>query len=113
VVTSVIDDHYPILVGAAPTALPDFEAGWELQREQAPRELEQLASKLDLRSEVNSVVGDPGHELRRLSESVDLVAVGSRRWGPIAGLVTGGVGETLVADAGCAVLIVPRPPEDE
>jgi nucleotide-binding universal stress UspA family protein len=113
VIKSVIDDQYPVLVGAAPTALPDFEAGWELQREQAQRELEQLASRLDLRSEVSSVVGDPGHELRGLSEVVDLVVVGSRRWGPIARLVTGGVGETLVADAGCAVLIVPRPPDDE
>lgn len=112
VIKSVIDDRYPILVGAAPTALPEFEAGWEVQREQAQSELEQLASQLDLHSEVSTAVGDPGRELRSVSDSVDLVVVGSRRWGSIARLVTGGVGETLVADAGCAVLIVPRPDEE-
>jgi nucleotide-binding universal stress UspA family protein len=55
-------------------------------------------------------VGDPGYEMRAFSGAVDLLVVGSRRWGPVARLVTGGVGETLVTDASCSVLIVPRPP---
>ena len=33
--------------------------------------------------------------------------------GLVARMVTGGVGETLVADAGCAVVIVPRPSEEK
>ena len=47
--------------------------------------------------------------MRACSEAVDLLVVGSRRWGPMARIVTGGVGETLVTDASCSVLIVPRP----
>jgi nucleotide-binding universal stress UspA family protein len=109
VIKSVIDNRYPLVVGAAPAALPEFEAGWERQREDAQRELAERAAQLDVPAEVSSVLGDPGHELRRLSDDVDLIVVGSRRWGPIARVVAGGVGETLVADAGCTTLIVPRP----
>ena len=109
VIVSVADDRYPLLVGAAPSALPDFERAWAEQRATTEVELKEAASKLDVDAEVHSVVGDPGLELRRLSDGVDLVVVGSRRWGPIARTVTGGVGETLVANAGCSVLIVPRP----
>jgi nucleotide-binding universal stress UspA family protein len=43
------------------------------------------------------------------SKAIHLVVVGSRRWGPVARLVSGGVGETLVTDASCSILIVPRP----
>jgi nucleotide-binding universal stress UspA family protein len=56
-------------------------------------------------------VGDAGYELRALSKTVDLLVVGSRRWGPVARLVSGAVGETLVADANCSILIVRRPSE--
>ena len=58
---------------------------------------------------MSATVGDPGYEMRAFSEAVDLLVVGSRRWGPVARIVTGGVGETLVTDASCSVLIVPRP----
>ncbi len=113
VIKSVIDDSYPILAGLAPAALPEYEAGWEQQRSQAQTELEQQAAQFGVPTEIDSVLGDPGRELRSLSDHVDLIVVGSRRWGPLARVVTGGVGETLVADAGCAVVIVPRPSEEE
>jgi nucleotide-binding universal stress UspA family protein len=109
VLATVIDNRYPLLVGAAPAALPEYERAWKGDRESTQTELEQAASELDVPAEAHAVIGDPGLELRTLSDHVDLVVVGSRRWGPIARLVTGGVGETLVADAGCSVLIVPRP----
>jgi nucleotide-binding universal stress UspA family protein len=112
VIKSVISNHVPIFAGAAPEALPEYEAGWEAERSQAQTELEQQAAQLDVPTEISSVLGDPGHELRGLSDDVDLIVVGSRRWGPIARVVTGGVGETLVSDAGCAVVIVPRPSEE-
>jgi nucleotide-binding universal stress UspA family protein len=111
VIKSVIDNSFPILAGAAPEALPEYEAGWEYERSQAESKLEQQAAQLDVPTEISSVLGDPGRELRSLSDDVDLIVVGSRRWGPIARIVTGGVGETLVADAGCPVMIVPRPSE--
>lgn len=66
-------------------------------------------AELGIGGQVSVTVGDPGYELRTFSDEVDLIAVGSRRWGAAARLISGGVGETLVADAGCPVLIVPRP----
>ena len=113
VIKRVIDDRYPMVAGVASSALPEYEAGLEYERSQAQSELEQQAAQLDVPSEIDSVLGDPGHELRSLSDHVDLIVVGSRRWGLLARLVTGGVGETLVADAGCPVVIVPRPSEEK
>jgi nucleotide-binding universal stress UspA family protein len=109
----VIDDRYPIFAGLAPTAVAAYEAGLEYERSQAQSELQQHAAQVDLPTEIGTVLGDPGRELRSLSEDVDLIVVGSRRWGMLARVVTGGVGETLVADAGCAVVIVPRPSEEK
>lgn len=82
---------------------------WEGSRRAALAEAEDAVSALGVPAEVSATVGDPGYELRALTETVDLVVVGSRRWGPLARLVNGGVGETLVADASSSVLIVPRP----
>ena len=113
VIKRVIDDNYPIFAGVAPAALPEYEAGLEQERSRAQSELEQQSAGLDVPTEISTVLGDPGHELRHLSDDVDLIVVGSRRWGLLARLVTGGVGETLVADAGCAVVIVPRPSEEK
>jgi nucleotide-binding universal stress UspA family protein len=112
VIKSVIDNSVPAFAGLAPEALPEYESGWEYERSKAQSELEQQAAQLDVPTEIISVLGDPGRELRSLSDDVDLIVAGSRRWGPIARVVTGGVGETLVADAGCPVVIVPRPAEE-
>ena len=113
VIKRVIDDRYPALAGLSPAALPEYEASWEYERSQAQSKLEQQAAQLDVPTQISSVLGDPGRELRSLSDDVDLIVVGSRRWGPLARVVTGGVGETLVADAGCPVVIVPRPSEEK
>ena len=60
------------------------------------------------RTRVQAHDGDPGNRLRELSDSVDLMVIGSRRWGPIARLVLGGVGETLASDCGASLLISRR-----
>ena len=81
---------------------------WEGARRSVLADTEVAVSGLD-GANASATVGDPGYELRALSEAVDLLVVGSRRWGPVARLVSGGVGETLVADASCSRIIVPRP----
>jgi nucleotide-binding universal stress UspA family protein len=107
----VVEDRVPVLSGEAWIALADWnhEHMWEGERQKALVEAEAAASGLAVRAEVSATVGDPGYEMRAFSAAVDLIVVGSRRWGPVARLVTGGVGETLVTDASCSVLIVPRP----
>jgi nucleotide-binding universal stress UspA family protein len=107
----VVEDRVPVLSGEAWIALVDrsHEDMWKDARAKALAEAETAASRLEVAAEVSATVGDPGYEMRAFSQAVDLIVVGSRRWGPVARLVTGGVGETLVADARCSVLIVPRP----
>ena len=53
--------------------------------------------------------GSPSNVLTELSQEVDLLVFGSRRWGPVARLVLGGTGEALVHGSHCALAIVPRP----
>jgi nucleotide-binding universal stress UspA family protein len=107
----VVEDRVPVLSGEVWMTLADWnhEHMWEDERRKALVEAQAAASQLAIAAEVSATVGDPGYELRAFSKAVDLLVVGSRRWGRVARLVTGGVGETLVTDAGCSVLIVPRP----
>ena len=111
-VRRVVEDRVPVLGGDAWIAMADWshEQMWETARQNALAQARETALELGAASEMSATIGDPGYEIRALSEAVDLVVVGSRRWGPIARLVTGGVGETLVRDASCSILIVPRPP---
>ena len=110
VVRSVVEKRLPAFSTGDWVDLQGFEEAWEEQRKSAQAEAEGAVRALGSPAEVTAVFGgDPGLELRGLSDSVDLLVVGSRRWGPVARLVTGGVGETLVAESSCSVLIVPRP----
>ncbi len=54
------------------------------------------------------VRGRPADRLLELADEVDLIVIGSRRWGPVARLMLGSTGESLLHDAGCPVLVVPR-----
>jgi nucleotide-binding universal stress UspA family protein len=53
--------------------------------------------------------GRPAEALLALSREVDLLVIGSRRWGPMARVLLGGTGETLLHGAHCPMLVVPRP----
>jgi nucleotide-binding universal stress UspA family protein len=61
--------------------------------------------------EVDVRRGRPADELRELGEGVDLLVIGSRRWGATARVLLGSTGEALLQDATCPVLVVPRPRE--
>jgi nucleotide-binding universal stress UspA family protein len=110
-VRRAVEDRVPVLSRDAWIELADWshEHMWQDARASALAEAEAAVTRFDVPAEVSATVGDPGYEMRALSSAVDLVVVGSRRWGPVARLVTGGVGETLVTEASCSVLIVPRP----
>jgi nucleotide-binding universal stress UspA family protein len=110
-VRRVVEDRVPVLTGEQWIGLADWRHGdmWEGERQKALDEVQAAASELAVGAEVSATVGDPGYEMRAFSQTVDLIVVGSRRWGPVARLVTGGVGETLVAGASCSLLIVARP----
>jgi nucleotide-binding universal stress UspA family protein len=53
--------------------------------------------------------GRPADALMELGEQADLLVIGSRRWGAATRVLVGSTGEALLHDAGCPVLVVPRP----
>ena len=53
--------------------------------------------------------GRPADALLKLSAEMDLLVIGSRRWGLVARLLLGSTGEALAHDAACPLLVVPRP----
>ena len=114
-VLGTIDDRVPSPSWAEMWLQP-FRAEWEKAVEQ------QLA---DLKREADDAVIDAGvdvypevmrgvasAQLTSLSERVDLVVIGSRRWGTAARLLLGGTGEALVRSCQAPLLIVPAPAAD-
>jgi nucleotide-binding universal stress UspA family protein len=59
------------------------------------------------------VVGDPAGELILASEDLDLLVLGSRRWGPARRLALGSTSERVIRHTGCPVLVPPRHDDDE
>jgi nucleotide-binding universal stress UspA family protein len=125
-IRAVVDDRVRALgwpgVEAAPTLEPapgasaagDERAGseWDALVHAAVEALhEQLHAVAEggasARTEVHR--GRPADALLALCDEVDLLVVGSRRWGPVARVALGSTGEALMHDATCPVLIVPRP----
>ncbi|HEY7622655.1 MAG TPA: universal stress protein [Solirubrobacteraceae bacterium] len=54
------------------------------------------------------VVGNPAGELVLASEHLDLLVLGSRRWGPVKRLALGSTAERVIRHTACPVLVPPR-----
>jgi nucleotide-binding universal stress UspA family protein len=54
------------------------------------------------------VVGSPSGELILASEDLDLLVLGSRRWGPVKRLALGSTAERVIRHSACPVLVPPR-----
>lgn len=110
-VRGVVDDRIPG-IGLAPIG-GRLAAGWnELgdEEEKSLRaELAEAAAATDAKVQIDVLRGRPADALLELSRDVDLLVVGSRRWGPVARLLLGSTGEALLHDASCPVVVVPRP----
>ena len=110
-VRGVIDDRVPAL-GWPQVWMGSIMEAWEEVidgEEKTLRELIVSATEtLGVKADIDLQRGRPATSLRDLSEAVDLVVIGSRRWGPLARLLLGGTGEGLVHGAHCPLLIVPR-----
>ncbi|MHB8233158.1 MAG: universal stress protein [Solirubrobacteraceae bacterium] len=55
-----------------------------------------------------AVYGPPDAELEAFSDEVDLLAVGSRSYGPVKRLMLGSTANYLARHAGCSLLVLPR-----
>jgi nucleotide-binding universal stress UspA family protein len=78
----------------------------ERQRTELDRVVGSLAE--DVSAEGVFLSGSPGHELAEQSQSLDLLLVGSRGYGPLRAVLLGGVSHALVRAAGCPVIVLPR-----
>ena len=118
-VRAVLDDRLPYTwAPVAPRLLyeerGEVEAIWDEliapEVESLREDAERAASATGADVEVETKPGSPPEELIALSEDVDLLVIGSRRWGAAARVLLGSTGEELMHDARCSVMVVPRPP---
>ena len=66
------------------------------------------AACLGIDTETSLLSGDPADTLAAESESLDLIVVGSRGYGPIRRALLGDVNSSLTREAACPVIVVPR-----
>ncbi len=111
-VRGVVDDRVPGLAWSR-YAREQLTAMWS---ELLAPEVESLRAKAQNAAEATGASvevdierGRAADVLRKLGEEVDLLVIGSRRWGATARVLLGSTGEALLQDASCPVLVVPRP----
>jgi nucleotide-binding universal stress UspA family protein len=111
-VLAIVDDRLPA-VGWSPEGGQQIAAMWRELLEptlQALREdAQQAAAATGADVRIGVTAGAPADALIALSEEVDLLMIGSRRWGAVARVLLGSVGEALIQSASCPVIVVPRP----
>jgi len=78
----------------------------ERQRDALERRMSEQPKDLALESVF--CTGSPNRELAAESESVDLMVMGSRGYGPLHAVLLGGVAHAVVRKAACPVIILPR-----
>jgi nucleotide-binding universal stress UspA family protein len=69
---------------------------------------ERLAECEGVSADGTVVVGSPTGELILASEGLDLLVLGSRRWGPLRRLALGSTSERVIRHAACPILVLPR-----
>lgn len=81
-----------------------------MQREYTAQVLEDAAERVpnDVPVKIQRLKGDPAQQLAKFSEGLDLLLVGSRGYGPLRRVLLGGVSASLMRNAACPVLVVPR-----
>jgi nucleotide-binding universal stress UspA family protein len=112
-VRGVVDDRVP-MVGWQTAGAEQVLAIWEeLLEPQVAALLERARSASEATgaelAEVDVRRGRPADALLELGQEVDLLVIGSRRWGVAARVLLGRTGEALLHDSSAAVLAVPRP----
>jgi nucleotide-binding universal stress UspA family protein len=110
-VRAVVDDRFPTF-GLSGARGAKIISEWEqLVREDVERlriSAVDAAKTTGIDVRVEAMQGRPASVLLELSAEVDLLVIGSRRWGAVARIVLGSTGEALVQDATCPLLVVPR-----
>ena len=93
--------------GELPLNFPELNASIYADTE---RKLMERVARLDsgLASEATLQPGRPADMLIGLSETVDILVMGSRGYGPLKAVLLGGVSGQVIRSAACPVVVVPR-----
>jgi nucleotide-binding universal stress UspA family protein len=72
--------------------------------------LEKIVTGLrdEIWAEAVKLEGDPAEQLAKHSATLDLLVMGSRGYGPLRAVLAGGVSGTVIREAQCPVIVVPR-----
>jgi nucleotide-binding universal stress UspA family protein len=93
--------------GEMPVNVPEINASIFSDAERSLTErVARLSSKLEVEGTLHS--GRPADLLIGLSETVDLLVIGSRGYGPLKAVLVGGVSGQVIRSAACPVVVVPR-----
>jgi nucleotide-binding universal stress UspA family protein len=109
-VRAVVEDQLPYMAWSP--ARPYVQGMWEdliapevdSLRKVAQREASATGAAFTVEARTGAAAG----ELIALSGEVDLLVIGSRRWGPAVRVLLGSTGEELMHNARCPVMVVPR-----
>jgi nucleotide-binding universal stress UspA family protein len=113
-VLGIVDDRIPAITWSAMSGSPvvsQWEEAMDAEVESLRRRAIAAAGVTGASVQTEVLRGRPADALLELARDVDLLAVGSRRWGPVARVLLGSTGEALLHDAPCSMLLVPRPPD--
>ena len=93
--------------GEMPTNFKELNASIYAETEAT---LIERVARLDSRlaTEARLQPGKPAEVLIRLSETVDILVVGTRGYGPLKAVLLGGVSGQVIRSAACPVVVVPR-----
>jgi nucleotide-binding universal stress UspA family protein len=109
-ICGVVDDRAKSALWSSREApvVADLDDLVRRERDLLHERAEAAASSLDPGARVDIRRGRPADVLLDLCADVDLLVIGSRRWGAVARLLFGSTGESLAFHATCPILIVPR-----
>jgi nucleotide-binding universal stress UspA family protein len=83
--------------------------GWERDRRAAAeKDAREAVAGVETDTEIVVLEGDPGEQLAAASHDLDLLVLGSRRYGPVRRALLGSVSSHLIETAACPLVIVPR-----
>lgn len=112
VIRGVIDDRIASPSWAEMWLVPfrdEWEQAVEDQMQKLKQQVDQAVEGTDIDVAIEVVRGVPSASLAAMSADVDLIVIGSRRWGTAARLLVGGTGEALARTSQAALVLVPAP----
>ena len=94
--------------GEMPLNMPELDARVRADADRALSERVGTSARGCMSLEGTLHVGRPADRLIALTETVDLMVVGSRGYGPLKAVLLGGVSGQLIRSAACPVIVIPR-----